>query len=69
MRLLLEEVIAMELAPPSRKQSPTGDFFDYYGLKHANSDYCAVTIIRSGDSMIQEAFNLMPGIAVGKVLI
>ena len=52
MRLLIEEAIATELDKPTRKQSPTGDFFDHFALKHASTDYCAVTIIRSGDAMI-----------------
>ena len=38
-------------------------------LKYKAEDYCAVTIIRAGDSMIGEVMNLLPGITIGKVLI
>jgi uracil phosphoribosyltransferase len=69
MRLLLEEALSSELAEPVRRQSPTGDYYDHYEMRHANSDYCAVTIIRAGDSMLGEIFNLIPGISIGKVLI
>jgi uracil phosphoribosyltransferase len=70
MRLLVEEAIAGEIVDvPERKLSPTGEMYDHYGLKAQPSEYCAVTIIRAGDSMVQETFNLLPGIAIGKVLI
>jgi len=69
MRLLVEEVIGQELAAPVKRISPTGDSFDYYGLKNSYEDYCAVTILRAGDSMLGEVFNLLPGISIGKVLI
>lgn len=49
--------------------APTGDYFDYYQLTYKPEDYCAVTIIRAGDSMINEVMDLLPGITVGKVLI
>lgn len=69
MRLLVEEAISMDLADPVKKLSPTGDLYDHYAPKFANDDYCAVTIIRAGDSMIKEVFDLIPGISIGKVLI
>jgi uracil phosphoribosyltransferase len=69
MSLLIEEAISMELVSPVKRQSPTGELFDYYGLGRSWSDYCGVTIIRSGDAMVQPLFDLMPGVAIGKVLI
>ena len=54
---------------PVKKLSPTGDLYDHYQPKFDNEDYCAITIIRAGDSMLSEVFELIPGIAVGKVLI
>lgn len=38
-------------------------------MKYAEEEYCAVTIIRSGDAMVQETMNLVPGITIGKMLI
>ena len=69
MRLLIEEAIALDLADPVRKLSPTGDYYDHYAPKYSNREYAAITIIRAGDSMLQPVFDLIPGISVGKVLI
>ena len=66
MRLLIEEAISQELTVDKRK-SPTGDEYDHYSIN--NSDFAAVTIIRAGDSMLGEIFNLIPGISIGKILI
>jgi len=57
------------LGAPTRRQSPTGDYYDHYEMRYPVEDYCAVTIIRAGDSMLGEIFNLIPGISIGKVLI
>jgi len=69
MRLLIEEAIAQDLADPVKRLSPTGEFYDHYAAKFESSEYAAVTIIRAGDSMLGEVFELIPGISVGKVLI
>lgn len=69
MRLLVEEAIAQDLAEPVRKLSPTGDYYNHYAPKFEESEYAAITIIRAGDSMLSEVFNLIPGISIGKVLI
>ena len=54
----------------TKKLSPTGSEYDHSELKFTNgSDYCCVPIMRSGDSMLNECFNLIPGITVGKILI
>ena len=44
-------------------------YYDDYKLKYSVSDYCAITVIRSGDSMLGTLFDLMPGISVGKILV
>ena len=44
-------------------------YYDDYKLKYPVSDYCAITVIRSGDSMLGTLFDLMPGISVGKILV
>lgn len=69
MRLLIEEAISQELTEPEKRVTPTGQVYDHYAVKYDNSQYCAVTIIRAGDSMINEIFELIPGISVGKILI
>jgi uracil phosphoribosyltransferase len=52
-----------------KRLSPTGEHYDHHKLKYKEEDYCAITIIRSGDSMVQEIMNLLPGITIGKMLI
>ena len=52
-----------------KRLSPTGSEYDHFKLKYRAEDYCAVTIIRAGDSMIGEVMNLLPGITIGKILI
>ncbi len=69
MRLLIEEALSHEPMVVEKRLSPTGIAFDHYRLKHKEEDYCAVTIIRSGDSMVQEVMDLIPGITIGKMLI
>lgn len=51
------------------RTSPTGDSYMHYKTQHEADEYAAVTIMRGGDSMLTEVFNLLPGIAIGKVLI
>lgn len=69
MRLLIEQAISLEPQVIQDRQSPTGTSYDHYALAHNFEEYCAVTIIRAGDSMLTETMNLLPGISVGKVLI
>ena len=51
------------------KKSLTGEDYDHYELEYTEHEYCAITIIRAGDSMLNTMFSLMPGISVGKVLV
>ena len=66
MRILIEEALSQELTVTKRK-SPTGTEYDHYGID--NSEYAAVSIMRGGDSMLGEVFEMVPGIGIGKVLI
>lgn len=59
MRLLVEEAISQEPMIIEQRFSPTGTSYDHYRLKYDPEEYCAVTIIRAGDSMINEVFNLL----------
>jgi len=69
MRLLVEEAVAREPMETLKGKSPTGSDFDYYQMKYKPHEYCAIPIMRSGDSMLNEVFNLLPGISIGKILI
>ena len=69
MRLLVETAISLEPMVVEKRISPTGSEYDHYRLQYDPDEYCAVTIIRAGDSMIGEVFDLLPGITIGKILI
>mmetsp|Transcript_34971 Transcript_34971/g.34000 ORF Transcript_34971/g.34000 Transcript_34971/m.34000 type:complete len:107 (+) Transcript_34971:181-501(+) len=69
MRLLIEEAISHEPMVITKKLSPTGVYYDHLELQFNGSEYCAIPIMRSGDAMINDIFNLVPGITIGKVLI
>ena len=69
MRQLVEQAISYEPMVIEKRLSPTGEYYDHQKLKYKEEDYCAITIIRSGDSMVQEITNLLPGITIGKMLI
>ncbi len=69
MRLLVEEAISLEPKVVELRLSPTGSTYNHHRMKYMAEDYCAVTIIRAGDSMIGEVMDLLPGITIGKVLI
>ncbi|CAI2377687.1 unnamed protein product [Moneuplotes crassus] len=69
MHLLIEEAIAAEPMNVTIKKTLAGGDFECYRLTKTPNDFCAVTIIRAGDSMLPKMFELMPGIKVGKVLV
>lgn len=69
MALLIEEAISTEPMTITDKQSPTGTTYKHYDLEYKGKEYCAIPIIRAGDSMLNEIFQLVPGITVGKILI
>ena len=49
--------------------SPTGSEYDHYEMRHDEDEYCGVSILRAGDSMVEPIMQLIPGIAIGKILI
>lgn len=49
--------------------TPTGAKYDHYSMKFKPEEYCGISILRAGDSMLGPIMQLMPDIAVGKVLI
>ena len=38
-------------------------------MRHNEDEYCGVSILRAGDSMVESIMQLIPGIAIGKILI
>ena len=70
MHLLIEEAISRELTVDDREHySPTGSTYKHLKLKHAEEEFCCVSILRAGDSMVEPTLKLLPNISVGKVLI
>jgi len=67
-RLIIEETLANECTEIIRKESPLG----YYKTIHNPRDldqYVGVSILRSGDSMVEELLTIMPNIFIGKILV
>lgn len=70
MHLLVEEAISRELVVDTKEHySPTGSTYPHLKLKHAEEEFCAISILRAGDSMVEPTFQLLPNISVGKILI
>lgn len=69
MRLLMEQAIGEEPMSITKRTALTGGDYDHYDLKYPIQDYCVITIMRAGDSMLGSAFEIMPGVSVGKILI
>ena len=67
-RILAEEAIAELPSEKHEIQTPCGP---YSGIKHINPEHkiCAVSIIRSGDALVESFRECLPGVTVGKILI
>jgi len=64
-RILAEEGLAACAMDHATVWTPTGS--QYSGMK-PNSNVCAVSIIRAGDSLLDAVLHCEPSIAVGKSL-
>jgi len=67
-RLIIEEALAIEHNEFIIKESPLG----YYRAPHNprnSSDYIAISILRSGNSMVDEIIALIPDIPIGQILL
>jgi uracil phosphoribosyltransferase len=67
-RLIIEETLAYEASQEVIKESPMG----YYKTKsnpRTDSDYCVLSILRAGNSMVEQFLEIIPGIYVGVVLV
>lgn len=69
MTLLVEEAISQDLIIERGHFSPTGSEYDHYRPSFEKNECCGVSIIRAGDSMVGPISQLIPGIAIGKILI
>ena len=67
MRILAEDSLAEFPAEPLDITTPCGLVKGVQEL--APTDICAVSIIRSGDALLEAVRDLVPGIKVGKILI
>jgi uracil phosphoribosyltransferase len=65
-RLLLET--ALDQLPFDKQEVTTPVGATYDGLRFTRG-LCAVSVIRAGDSMLEEARDLIPGLRIGKILI
>ena len=68
MRILVEEALSLEYDEEIIKESPCG----YYRSKICTfdqSDMIAVSILRSGDALLDELLNIMPDVRIGKILV
>ena len=67
-RFIVEETLALESDYEVIKETPLG----YYRTKinrRKDDDYVAISILRSGNSMVDELLMIMPGISVGQILV
>lgn len=55
MNLLIEEAISQEIEIDKiiDHLSPTGSKYDHYKLKHPIEDFSCISILRSGDAMVE----------------
>lgn len=67
-RLLIEEYLSHEPKKLTCHESPVG-LYDSVELQYNESDYCVVSILRSGSSVLNEMLNIIPGITIGKILL
>lgn len=67
-RIILEETFAYESTEEVIKESPLG-LYKTFRNPNKFTDYIAISILRSGNSMTDEIFNLAPGISIGTVMI
>jgi uracil phosphoribosyltransferase len=67
-RLILEETFAYECTEEVIKESPLG-LYKTFSNPNKFSDYIAISILRSGNSMTDEILGLAPGISIGTVMI
>ena len=66
--ILLETAVVVQELKEVRKESPLG-YYDALETHAPLKNFCAVTILRAGNSFLEELLHLFPGIPVGQVLV
>jgi uracil phosphoribosyltransferase len=67
MRILAEDALAEFPTTPLEIQTPCGPFMSVQSLPP--TEICAVSIIRSGDCLLEAVREVEPAVRVGKILI
>lgn len=67
-RFIIEEALANECDQQIVRQSPLGYYKTYENSRSLN-DYIAVSVMRSGNAMLDEILTIIPDIQVGKILV
>lgn len=67
-RLLLESAIVGQELKTVTKESPLGEY-EALETEISLNNFCAVTILRAGNSFLEELMHLFPGIPLGQVLV
>lgn len=67
-RLIIEETLAFEANQEVIKESPMG-YYKTMSNPRTDSDYCVLSILRAGNSMVEQFLEIIPGIYVGVVLV
>jgi uracil phosphoribosyltransferase len=67
-RILLEEALAYECDVEIVKQSPLGNYKTIHNPRDT-SNYIAISILRSGNTMIDDLIQILPDIDVGNILV
>jgi uracil phosphoribosyltransferase len=68
-RFIVEEAVASENDKEIIKQSPLGYYKTYENPRDIEKEYVAVSIMRSGNSMVDELLHVCPDINIGKILL
>jgi uracil phosphoribosyltransferase len=67
-RYIIEEALASECDQEVIKQSPLGNYKTKINPRDIN-DYVAISIMRSGNGMVEEIMTICPEINIGKILL
>jgi uracil phosphoribosyltransferase len=68
MRFIIEEALASECTMELVRKSPLG-YYKTLDNPRDIKDYVAVSILRSGNGMLDEVMNVCPDLVIGKILI
>lgn len=68
MRFIIEEALASECTMEFVRKSPLG-YYKTLDNPRDIKDYVAVSILRSGNGMLDEVMNVCPDLVIGKILI